>query len=672
MTLNNDSDQSLYQRLHRFFIGGARDLRDSGLFHKMSLTAFFAWIALGSDGISSSSYGPQETFLALQGHTSLAIFVALASGLTIFVISASYSQIIELFPSGGGGYVVASKLLSPNLGMISGCALIVDYMLTITVSIASGADAIFSFLPPEWHVFKLEVAALGLILLIVLNLRGIRESAMVLAPLFLVFVATHAFAIGWAIFSHANHMPEVVSTVSKEVSSLSSQIGIWGVLFIIVRAYSMGAGTYTGIEAVSNGLQALREPRAQTGKRAMKYIALSLGITVVGLVIAYLLYGVNLQEGKTLNATLFESMTSSWPGWMSQTFVVVILLSEAALLFVAAETGLLDGPRVLANMALDKWFPTRFAILSDRFVAQNGIVFMGLSALILLVISHGSVTFLVVLYAINVFITFVLSQLGMVRHWWQVRKVTRDWKRRLTINGIGLTLCTLILVSVVLVKFEEGAWMTFVITGALVLVAILIRRHYRQTFKLLRRLDTLVDVVKASGKVTTVDGPDTDVPDTPQPKFDPRGKTAVMTISGFNGTGLHTLLNIRRVFGDTFRNFVFIHVGVVDAGNFKGSAELQNLEAHAERETKMYIEYMRREGFYAVAMRAIGTDVIDGVMELAPAIFQKYPNAVFFGGQIVFPEETILTRFLHNYIVFAIQRRFYHRGLPFIIMPIRV
>ncbi len=232
-------------------------------------------------------------------------------------------------------------------------------------------------------------------------------------------------------------------------------------------------------------------------------------------------------------------------------------------------------------------------------------------------------------------------------------------------------LCTFILISVILIKFEEGAWLTFVVTGLLVSVAVLIKRHYRKTSQLLRRLDTLVDVVKASGKVHADEHPE-EHGEVPLPKFDPRGKTAVMTVSGFNGTGLHTLLNIRRVFGDTFKNFVFIHVGVVDAGNFKGSAEIQNLESHAQRETNMYVEYMRREGFYAVSMKAIGNDIVDGVMDLAPTVFQKYPNAVFFGGQIVFPEETFMTRFLHNYIVFAIQRKFYHRGLPFIIMPIRV
>ncbi len=199
-----------------------------------------------------------------------------------------------------------------------------------------------------------------------------------------------------------------------------AELGIGGMLLLILRAYSMGAGTYTGIEAVSNGLPILREPKVKTGKRTMRYMAASLAFTVMGLMIAYLLYRVVPQSGKTLNAVLFETMTKDW-GKGGVVFVLVTLLSEAVLLLVAAQTGFLDGPRVLSNMALDRWFPTKFAMLSDRLVTQNGILLMGGAALVTMVLTNGSVNYLVVLYSINVFITFFLSQLGMVRHWWQVR-----------------------------------------------------------------------------------------------------------------------------------------------------------------------------------------------------------------------------------------------------------
>ena len=172
------------ERLKNAFIGKAKVIHDKGLFHKLTLVAFFAWIGLGSDGISSSCYGPEEAFRNLYGHTSLAIFVAVGSVLTILIISSSYNQIIKLFPHGGGGYLVGSKLLSPTVGMISGSALIIDYVLTITISISSGADAIFSYFPVDYQQFKLTFAIAGVCFLILLNLRGVKESVMSLAPIF--------------------------------------------------------------------------------------------------------------------------------------------------------------------------------------------------------------------------------------------------------------------------------------------------------------------------------------------------------------------------------------------------------------------------------------------------------------------------------------------------------
>ena len=186
---------NIIEKIKRVFIGSARSINDPGIFHKLSLIAFFAWVGLGSDGLTSSCYGPEQAFLTLQNHIFLGVFVALATVVTIFIISISYSQIIELFPGGGGGYLVASKLLSPTVGMVSGCALLVDYVLTITLSIASGADAIFSFFPYAWQPFKIWFAIMGILVLIILNLRGVKESVIPLVPIFIIFIVTHVIAI---------------------------------------------------------------------------------------------------------------------------------------------------------------------------------------------------------------------------------------------------------------------------------------------------------------------------------------------------------------------------------------------------------------------------------------------------------------------------------------------
>ena len=176
------------KRLRSVLIGGSRDLSDKSLFHKVSLIAVLAWVGLGADGLSSSCYGPEEIFKTLGSHVALAPIVALAAMLTIAVVCISYSQIIELFPGGGGGYLVATKLLSPTAGVISGCALLVDYVFTIAISIASGADAIFSILPPHWLVWKIPFTIACTLFLTVLNLRGVKESVLLWVPIFFLFV----------------------------------------------------------------------------------------------------------------------------------------------------------------------------------------------------------------------------------------------------------------------------------------------------------------------------------------------------------------------------------------------------------------------------------------------------------------------------------------------------
>ncbi len=660
MTISNG-----FKQVKKFFIGNSRDFRDSKIFHAISLTAFLAWVGLGSDGLSSSCYGPAEAFKALQGHPTLGIFVAIATGLTILIIAASYSHIIELFPSGGGGYLVASKLLSPEIGLVSGCALLIDYVLTITISVASGADAIFSFLPHALLPWKIWMATFGVILLLVMNLRGIKEAVMPLVPVFLIFVLTHLAAIVIAIASHLSNAGSVYHETATEIGKSVSSLGLFGVLFLILKAYSLGAGTFTGIEAVSNGLPVLREPRILTARKTMRYMAWSLSITVIGLMTAYIFLNVHDTPGKTLNAVLFESITASWGHTAGTSFVWITLLSEAILLFIAAQTGFLDGPRVLANMALDNWLPKKFAMLSDRLVTERGIMVMGFASLAMMLASEGSVDFLIVLYSINVFITFTLSQLGMVRHWWQERGSEPQWVHKIMINGIGLVLTTFILISVLLLKFNEGGWITMVITGALVLVALFIKRHYTKTYDTLKRLDIIVEAAVMSGA-----NPDETAQ--PAPECNPKAKTAAILVNGFNGLGLHTLFSISRLFGGVYKNFVFVEIGSIDAGNFKGADEIEHLNEHVESESGKYVKYMMEHGFYAESFTSIGTDVVDEINKLVPAITGRFPNIVFFGGQLVFTNESLMDRWLHNYTVFAVQQNLYNQGIPFLILPIRV
>jgi amino acid transporter len=286
-----DGPQSLTltRRIKYLLFGKPRDLSDSRLFHRLSLIPFLAWVGLGADGLSSSAYGPEEAFKALGRHTYLAVGLAGLMGITVLLISAAYRRIIEEFPSGGGGYVVASKLLGPSAGLVSGSALLVDYVLTITISIAAAGDALFSFLPSAWHEAKLPVEFGLILLLTTLNIRGVRESVLALLPVFLLFLVTHVLLIGSGILGHLPEVSRTAEAVRGGYEHGVATIGFWGLLLVFVRAYSLGGGTYTGIEAVSNGLPIMREPKVANGKRTMVYMGTSLAFTASGLLLCYLL-----------------------------------------------------------------------------------------------------------------------------------------------------------------------------------------------------------------------------------------------------------------------------------------------------------------------------------------------------------------------------------------------
>ncbi len=657
-------------QLKNIFIGKAKTLQDKSIFHKLSLVAFFAWIGLGADGISSSCYGPEEAFRNLSGHPMLAIFVAMGTVFTIFIISSSYSQIIKLFPNGGGGYLVGSKLLSPMVGMISGCALIIDYVLTITISVSSGSDALFSFLPEHLQSFKLAVAIAGVFLLILLNLRGVKESVVSLTPIFVVFIVMHVFVIIYAIVLKAGNFEMVVQETSNQVHSSVMEIGKLGTLFLILKAYSMGAGTFTGIEAVSNGMPILREPRVKTARRTMVLMAVSLSFLVLGLMIAYALYNVQISQTKTLNAVLFDSVTAGWAPFWSKSFIGVTLVSEAALLFVAAQTGFIDGPRIMANMALDRWFPKKYASLSDRLVTMNGVLIMGVSAIILMAISRGSVAFMIVLYSINVFITFSISQLGMVRHWWSERVRLNHWRRKLAINGIGFILTSFILVSVTIIKFMEGGWITLVITGLFIILAIRIKRHYfKTTVRFMKvRQKAITDLHVALDQVPFLDQHKVPAP----VKFNSEAKTAIILVKGFGGTGLHTFLRVNESFKGIYQNFIFVRVGIVNSKIYRGSDELDHFKESVKEDGRKYVNIANQFGFYGKSIWTIGTDPVDEVYKMVKKLMPLLPNPTFFGGQMVFSRTFVLSQLLHNHTIFSIQKRFFKFGIPIVIFPIKV
>lgn len=646
----------MFSRIRRFFFGAPLNPLNPKIRQHISLIALFAWIGLGADALSSSCYGPEEAYLALGTHSPLALYVAAITVLTIFIISLGYNQVIELFPSGGGGYKVATKLLHPYAGLVSGAALIVDYVLTIAVSIASGTDAIFSFLPPQLAPYKLGVEALGIIVLFALNLRGIKETIKILLPLFLGFVIVHAILIVYGIVAHSHGLSVLIPNTLRETQQLAYSMGWLTVVGLTLHAYSLGSGTYTGLEAVSNNVQRFAEPRVQTGKRTMFYMATSLSFTAGGIILLYLLWDVQAIPGKTLNASVFHAILGD--SWMGQFLLIVTLELEAALLFIAANTGFVDGPNVLAYMAVDGWVPNRFRHLSSRLVVQNGLALLCIAALAILFWTGGNVSMLVVLYSINVFITFTLSLFSVSVYWIKHRR-SNNWLRHFILASTACFITTFILCITLFYKFKGGGWLTLLVTSSLVIICLLIKRHYQFVGKKLAELDQVLKQPLDDSKAIAPHA------------INPKLPTAVIFVGSLS-VGLHTFLSVMRIFPNQFKNFIFLSAGSVDIESFSGQAELDAMQTDVNHMLDYLVKFCYQNGIPAEAYSAFGTDTVDELKLLADQVSIKYPTAIFFSSQLIFKNENLVTRMLHNHTPLILQHHLHFRGRELMILPMRI
>src|SRR6266699_3907374 len=623
---------SEFANLRRKLFGKPLDPLDTKARRHIALVAFFAWVGLGADGISSSCYGPEEAFRALGEHTDLGLYLALATAATVFIIALAYNQVIELFPTGGGGYRVATRLIGPYAGLTSGAALILDYVVTISISIASGVDALFSLFPLGFQPYKLAAEVAFIVALVLLNLRGMREAITVLLPIFLGFILTHAFLIVYGVLSHATVLPTLVPDVWRGTLELSGQVGWTGVVALLLLAYSQGGGTYTGIEAVSNNVNVLAEPRVHTGKVTMLYMALSLAFTAGGIILLYLLWGASPVEGQTLNAVAFGAIIDSfgWDARMGGAALPVVLALEAGLLFVAANTGFLGGPAVLSNMAADSWVPHQFRYLSTRLV----------------------------LYSVSVFLTFAVSLFGLCLYW-AGRRAGRNWLGRLALSAAGFVVCAGILLMLLAEKFLEGGWLAVLIVAAIIAACVTVRNHYDWTRRQLKKIDADFSGIAFGSAVNP-------------PKPDPARPTAAFLVGSSRGGGLHALLWVQRMFPDHFRNFIFVNARAVDSQSFGGREDLDAMKVEANASLSYFVNFCNSKGWAAKSYLAFGTDPIDEFTRLAERVQAEFPNAIFFTSKLIFDRDNWFTQLLHNQAAMALQRRFHLRGMQMIILPMKL
>jgi hypothetical protein len=358
-----------------------------------------------------------------------------------------------------------------------------------------------------------------------------------------------------------------------------------------------------------------------------------------------------------MNAVLVERLAAGFP--LGRAFVILTLASEGALLVVAAQAGFLDGPRVLANMAVDSWVPRRFAALSDRLTTQNGILLMGAASLAALFHTRGAVRHLVVMYSINVFLTFSLSMFGMARAWFRSRRDRAHWRRRFLLFAIGFLFCATILAVTVVEKFGQGGWITLAVTASAVILCTVIHRHYRKVAGKLAELYTMLGELPR-GTAKSI------------PPHEPARPTAAVLVASYGGLGIHTVLNVFKAFPGHFANLVFVSVGVIDSGGFKGEGALDALRARTEEALDRYLELARGLGVAATGRMALGTDVVAEATRLCLEVAREFPQATFFAGKIVFQRERWYERILHNETAFAIQKRLQWAGKTMVILPAAV
>lgn len=629
-----------------------------------ALVAVLAWSGVGADSLSSANYGPEEAYkaLALSGHQPLVLWLALITAITVVIISMAYVQIIALFPNGGGGYQAASRLVHPTAGLISGSALVVDYSLTIAISIAAASDALLSLAPMAWSEYKPYALVFGLLLLIFLNLRGIRESITMLAPVFFGFLITHVVLIGFGLAAKSNELVSAVVEAEHHVEYVVAEGGVWLLVVIIATAYAAGAGTYTGIEALSNNAHVLKPPRAKTGAHAMTLIAISLAVVAGGIMLLYTVWLPDMEPGRTLNAVVFEdTLEQLFPNAeiVRSVGLGVAMTFAAALLLVAANSGFLGGPTVLASMAIDKWAPHSFAHLSSRLVAQNGVLTMGTAAGLLLLFTGGEVHSLVILYSINVFLTFTLALTGVVRHGFAHRGEQKGWLARLVIACIALVVAFSILLMLFLAKFSQGAWVAVMVTLALASCGWWVRDHYRRFDKAMDRTFEDLLIRDPSTALET-------------PRNAPMKRPVGIVTGAQGGAGLHALMHAQRLFRGQFDSLVIISAGEVDAEAYGGHEALERLRQQVGERCAKIVAWSRDHGMPAKVYTGFSTDAVETLEELCLKARQDHPGIVFVATRPITRPHGWASTLLHGGTALSLQRRLHTHDAPLIVLPMRV
>lgn len=458
---------SSFSRLKEILIG--KTLPTSASSHER-LNRAAALAVLSSDALSSVAYATEEILkvLVLTGSAvvlSSSMWIALAIALLLLIITLSYQQTIRAYPNGGGAYIVASDNLGTYAGLVAGASLMIDYVLTVTVSIASGVDALNSAVPLLLP-FKVTVCLLFIFLVMLANMRGVRESGRIF------MLPTYAFIVSVFILIIFGLYHSATGQVTAPPVPSLKQVEPLGIL-LILRAFSQGCTALTGVEAISNGVPAFKHPEAKNARMTMLYMSSTLGFMFLG--ITYLANTYHVVPDPTGQQTVLSLLGHEILG--NGILYYYLQFATLLILLLAANTSYADFPRLSSLLARDGFMPRQLALLGERLVYSNGIILLSIFAAILIVVFEGNLNALISLYALGVFTSFTLSQAGMVRHWFRER--SPGWQPRALMNGLGAITTAVVLLVILKSKFTEGAWIVVVAVPVVVSIFSAIHRHYR-------------------------------------------------------------------------------------------------------------------------------------------------------------------------------------------------
>src|SRR5437588_573111 len=464
---------SVLEYVKRFLIGAPLATAEQ---EQERLTKFKALAVLSSDAISSVAYATEATLITLvaagSGNLWITLPIACAIVGLLSIVAISYRQTIPAYPNGGGSYIVAKDNLGTMAGLIAAASLLIDYVLTVSVSISSGVLSLASLFTGIAHYVVIIDVVLVVVVTLV-NLRGVRESGSIFALPTYLFIgsALLLIAVGLVKSLLIQHHP-VIGQFAPVAATEPLTI------FLILKSFAAGCSAMTGVEAISNGVPAFKKPEARNAATTLTWMAVTLGTLFIGITLLATSYHIeaNASGNPTVIAQIAAQVFNGPLSFMNPVFILATLF----ILTLAANTSYSDFPRLASLLARDKFLPGQFAFRGDRLAFSTGIVFLAVLAILLLIVFNGVTTQLINLYAVGVFLSFTLSQGGMVLHWWRLRREHKGWLRSMIINGFGSFTTLVVCLVIATTKFLEGAWIVVVLIPLLVLMFMAISRHYQR------------------------------------------------------------------------------------------------------------------------------------------------------------------------------------------------